>query len=498
MGRSFLSEWPAGTSSAGEEESNTTGAAANAYPRLYKVPVDQRKANPQAYTPFLFSFGPYHAYLDDLEDNHAACTSHLQPPVDPLLDGVHLKRMTAAALLPLPQLANLISMIEKYEPQIRSQYVQWFNREGLDFSRLAAVLAIDAITIIAATMSQRLQWSTPLIHPLARLVLGDAILLENQIPMVVVECAIDTVRGASRPATDEANGAGEGPPLQSRAAEASFVDRYISDYSGLLVDQWPSLQGVIYWYCKHASPFTDWRPYILPPLMMGEKLDQKLAGQPLLAFLYDEICSRLTPDSAEVLLQNARTRRSIFNPVLDPSLPTASRLARCGVRFQRCHKDATISFDSKNAVLCLPRITVSDTAVRVLHNLLAYEATLRHPQEYSVVSYVHLMDCLIDTAHDVQLLEDAGVLCNKLGSDEEVASMWNKLCVSVSYRNTPSHSAIMTQLETLSKKRWNRWKANFKELYWERQPWLLLSIVAASLLFILSLLQTIYTTLGYY
>ncbi|MCO5595677.1 hypothetical protein L7F22_049722 [Adiantum nelumboides] len=156
-----------------------------------------------------------------------------------------------------------------------------------------------------------------------------------------------------------------------------------------------------------------------------------------------------------------------------PPPPRASRLARCGVRF-RVSPRHYVCFDSQKCVLFLPKIQVSDTTVRVIHNLLAYEATARLPNQYAFVSYVHLMDCLNDTAEDVHILTDAGIICNKLGSHEELASMWNKLCISVSCRNTVCDGIIMAQLEALSKERLRRWKASFWEVYWEKTPWLLI------------------------
>jgi hypothetical protein len=39
--------------------------------------------------------------------------------------------------------------------------------------------------------------------------------------------------------------------------------------------------------------------------------------------------------------------------------------------------------------------------------------------------YVDLMDRLIKTAADVEVLRNGGIIHNRLGTDEEVANVWN-------------------------------------------------------------------------
>ncbi|KAI5082529.1 hypothetical protein GOP47_0002272, partial [Adiantum capillus-veneris] len=431
------------------------------YPRLYKVPLDQRRANPHAYSPFLFSFGPYHAYPPD-----CPLLAHA------LLDGAHLKRMTASALiLSDTQLSTLFHSIQQLEPQIRAQYVQWLDGGTSDFGPLARILALDAITIVAATFShhQLQRHQSPLIYPLARLVLSDAMLLENQVPVILLESALKTIAQ---------NGATSPGDLQGKSQLRPGAD-----------DPLPSLEDVILWYCKRSSPFPEWTLHKLPPL------EDKAKGEPLLSFLYDYVSDRLTQSPHSDHDQGCLPIKS---PMIDadPSLPTALQLSKSGVRFRPCDT-GDIRFDEEDDVLLLPRITVSDTTVRVLHNLLAYEATLRHPEQYTIISYVHFLDCLIDNVDDVHILTESGIICNKLGSHEELAKMWNKLCMYVSCRNTVSNRMVMAQLDALSKQKWRQWRASFVETYWEKQPWLLLSIFAAMVLFVLSLLQTIYTILAY-
>ncbi|MCO5605330.1 hypothetical protein L7F22_059512 [Adiantum nelumboides] len=248
---------------------------------------------------------------------------NMPPPPPPLhaLDGAHLKRLTASGLLSPhseAQLSSLILSIHNLQPQIRVQYVQWLDAGSSDFRPLA----LDAITIVAAAFSHELQrLHTPLIYPVARLVLSDAMLLENQVPVVVLEYALGSIalaRSTSAASVSEEN-----------KARAPTQDNPL-----------PSLEDVILWYCKRSSPFREWTLRMLPPL------EDKAKGEPLLSFLYDYFSDRLTPSHHSLNLDSLANCPADA----DPSLPTASHLALCGVRFRPCDT-GDISFDEESAVL---------------------------------------------------------------------------------------------------------------------------------------------------
>ena len=45
----------------------------------------------------------------------------------------------------------------------------------------------------------------------------------------------------------------------------------------------------------------------------------------------------------------------------------------------------------------------------------------------AITSYISFLDSLIDEANDVKMLRKAGILYNCLGSDEEVARVFNEI-----------------------------------------------------------------------
>lgn len=179
-------------------------------------------------------------------------------------------------------------------------------------------------------------------------------------------------------------------------------------------------------------------------------------------------------------------------------LPTASKLRRCGIHFRAGDGGFTgIKFDATERVVTLPEITVFDTTKTYLLNLVAQEVLSSNLQEWPVTSYTALMDALIDTEEDVKILVDANVIRNVLGSHEELAKMWNSLAVNLPIRYTSDDRKVIGEVSEASRQCFRKCWAGFRDTYYDQKPWLFISIVAASCLFLLALLQTTYTILQY-
>jgi hypothetical protein len=77
--------------------------------------------------------------------------------------------------------------------------------------------------------------------------------------------------------------------------------------------------------------------------------------------------------------------------------------------------------------LSLPPIIVDDSTRPKFLNLIAYEMCLDFKNDFGVTSYISFLDSLIDEPNDVKKLRKARVLHNFLGSDEEVAQLFNEI-----------------------------------------------------------------------
>ncbi|KAK7826102.1 upf0481 protein [Quercus suber] len=77
--------------------------------------------------------------------------------------------------------------------------------------------------------------------------------------------------------------------------------------------------------------------------------------------------------------------------------------------------------------LWLPPIIVDDSTRPKFLNLITYEMCLDFKIDLGITSYISFLDSLIDKANDVKMLRKAGILHNCLGSDEEVAQVFNEI-----------------------------------------------------------------------
>ncbi|TYI03835.1 hypothetical protein ES332_A11G369700v1 [Gossypium tomentosum] len=137
--------------------------------------------------------------------------------------------------------------------------------------------------------------------------------------------------------------------------------------------------------------------------------------------------------------------------------------------------------------LYLPPITVDDSTM----NLIAYEMCPDFDNDFTVTSFMCSLDLLIDEAEDVKEMRDAGVLYNGLGSEEEVAKLFNKMNADL----VPSpqiYSDVEQQIHNHCKNMLINNVAQWYHAYF-RSPWSFWALVAAIAALYLSALQTYYT-----
>ncbi|XP_052479782.1 UPF0481 protein At3g47200-like [Gossypium raimondii] len=137
--------------------------------------------------------------------------------------------------------------------------------------------------------------------------------------------------------------------------------------------------------------------------------------------------------------------------------------------------------------LRLPPISVDDSTM----NLIAYEMCPDFDNDFTVTSYMCFLDLLIDEAEDVKDLRDSGILYNGLGSDEEMAKLFNKMNTDL----VPSptiYSGVKEKIHNHCKTMWINHAAQGYHTYF-RSPWTFLAFLGAIAALTLTALQTYYT-----
>ncbi|XP_004249743.1 UPF0481 protein At3g47200-like [Solanum lycopersicum] len=172
------------------------------------------------------------------------------------------------------------------------------------------------------------------------------------------------------------------------------------------------------------------------------------------------------------------------------SYRSAMELRRAGIRFRpgKSRHLSDIKFTSFHcsALLTLPPITIDDSTKSQFLNLAAYEACPDTPDDFGITSYVSFMDSLIDHAEDVKELRSKGILLNFLGSDQEVADLFNELARDL----VPNPHAFVDVKDKIEKHYNNKgkiWIAEWKNTHFNT-PWTVFAFIAA--LFVIGLQVT--------
>ncbi|XP_054781392.1 putative UPF0481 protein At3g02645 [Prosopis cineraria] len=178
------------------------------------------------------------------------------------------------------------------------------------------------------------------------------------------------------------------------------------------------------------------------------------------------------------------------------TMPTATQLHQAGVKFKAKKNGSIFDITFKDGVLEIPYFTMKDTLDILLRNLIAYEYC--HSHDNYVNDYVFVLDSLVDTPGDVDLLTENGIIESKLSGSQEVASAINNLSPGVIMaRRTFYFADLCEKLNQYYTVTWHKWRATLKEEYFSN-PWAIISLIAAIMLLMLTFVQTTYAVMSYH
>nr|POE66899.1 putative upf0481 protein [Quercus suber] len=87
------------------------------------------------------------------------------------------------------------------------------------------------------------------------------------------------------------------------------------------------------------------------------------------------------------------------------------------------------------SLLYLPSFVADNRTEDLFRNIMALEQC-HYPFQAYLCNYMVLLDHLINTSEDVELLVDKGIIVNALGSYQEVANMVNKIALEIAEENS--------------------------------------------------------------
>ncbi|KAK4350202.1 hypothetical protein RND71_029515 [Anisodus tanguticus] len=193
--------------------------------------------------------------------------------------------------------------------------------------------------------------------------------------------------------------------------------------------------------------------------------------------------------SQEKSEENPENENSNNPPLVEEiAIPSVSALSKAGVNFVATNGGITsISYDGKNMTFYLPTINLDVNTEVILRNLVAYEAC-NASGPLAFTRYTELMNGIIDTAEDVALLRERGIVLNRLKSDDEVANLWNSMSKSVKLTKVQLLDKV---IEDVNKFFNGRWKVKIGKCmkYYVFESCQFLTFLAAIMLLMLMTLQ---------
>ncbi|KAF0892043.1 hypothetical protein E2562_012514 [Oryza meyeriana var. granulata] len=189
---------------------------------------------------------------------------------------------------------------------------------------------------------------------------------------------------------------------------------------------------------------------------------------------------------------------------------TAMEYYFVGVRF----KKRPLNLFFKGGALCIldvkvsccggtlevPQLNIDAETWRLLRNLMALEQCNPDAAGSHVTAYCVFMSQLAGTPRDVELLVRRGVIVHGLGNHGEVAQCFADLCKGVVFDVDDADQnylrAVCQTLDRRFRSRPRRWMAWLKQKYFAN-PWLAAGLVAATVIFVCTVIQAVYSVLSY-
>ena len=177
------------------------------------------------------------------------------------------------------------------------------------------------------------------------------------------------------------------------------------------------------------------------------------------------------------------------------SYRNVQELKTAGIHLKRGNNSylCKISFTKKfpfRGQLHLPPIVVDDSTGPKFLNLIAYEMCLDFENDFGVTSYISFLDSLIDEANDVKMLRKARILRNVLGSDEEVAKLFNEIGKDL-VPNMEIYKDVRSKIQKHYESKWMTWIAQVFHDHFS-SPWTFIAFIGALLALALTITQTWY------
>nr|GEW41558.1 putative UPF0481 protein At3g02645 [Tanacetum cinerariifolium] len=457
-------------------------------PTICKVSRVLRDHSEDSFNPQLVSIGPIHREDEKLKEFEWLKESYLHDL---------LNRCDST---PEETLEACLAMVKTLMDQIRESYGGMIEKYIDD--EVATMMVMDGCFIIEFFFKhENVDLHLPNKMQNLRIAM-DLILLENQVPFVVLQALFDCTMG-------------EVFPITLNYILDLFLESYINIFGSCSLSPETTIHfdsdathdhvlGYLHKRYQHvvskpSNPIHAPKSKLVAAIhALKSKLVAAKSLNPIRALiskLVDKKGSKNT-HAEESKLVDEKGLENTFHSIVE--------LDRYGMNFNPYQEGGwsmTIKFQSSlyaclpgfKPTLLMPTLVIQDFTQLILRNFIAYEQWF--PKDhYYFTSYAYAMDMLIDTQEDIAKLVKSKVLVNMLGSNQEAADMINKICKNI-YITKFYYTQEFNEIDKYYNSFWPKSIARLRRIYYEN-PWKAIALLAAIILNALTVVQTVYTIMG--
>ncbi|XP_014495018.1 UPF0481 protein At3g47200 [Vigna radiata var. radiata] len=208
--------------------------------------------------------------------------------------------------------------------------------------------------------------------------------------------------------------------------------------------------------------------------------------------LLDLVRSSFIPNHAET----REPRKGFTTPT--HVIHCVSKLRRAGIKISPGKENESfLHVTFRRGVIEMPSLTMDDFMSCFLLNCVAFEQCYGGCSKH-FTAYVTLLDCLVNTYRDVEYLCERNVVENHFGTEGEVASFINNAGKDVAVDLDLCYlSQLFNDVHRYYRNSWHVQWASFKYTYFDT-PWSCISLLAASILLLLTVAQTYFAASQYF
>jgi hypothetical protein len=168
-------------------------------------------------------------------------------------------------------------------------------------------------------------------------------------------------------------------------------------------------------------------------------------------------------------------------------LPSAKELMESGVKFRKkTNAQSFLDITFTGGVLEIPELRIYNYSNSLFRNLIAFEQCYPGTRSH-VTAYAAFMDFLVRTVDDARLLHLKGILVNRF---------FSQISSGAHYTADRNYlGSLIQDVVAYYGKRRNRWRAALERNYCTN-PWVIISVVAACVLLLLAVTNTVVALLN--